>query len=171
MLFKLQYNYVLLLSLIGNFLICQNNSCTTSIDTISSANYTVRVGQVLCIERLGVFNGTVKLDGGLIQNNGVFKPQLLTIISGTLINSNKIVIVHDIILQSSSVLNTNKNSFIKVLGNLTINGGVLKNSGILNASNQLINNTGVFENKGIINCKVKIFGTNSYTNKGIINYE
>lgn len=171
MLFRLQYNYVLLLSLIGNFLICQNNSCTTSIDTISSASYTVGIGQVLCIGRLGVFNGNVKLDGGFIQNKGVFKPQLLTIISGTLINSNKIVIAHDIILQSSSVFSANKNSFVKVLGNIIVNGGVLKNSGILNTSNQLINNTGIFENKGIINCKVKIYGTNSYTNKGIINYE
>ncbi len=163
--------YVFIFSL-SSFIKGQScSNCDVIVSTSNNTSYTVSSNQIFCIDSIGKYTGTITLNGGVICNKGVFKPQLITIITGTLNNYSYFSINNSFKVNKGFVYNAEKKSFTKINNNLNVCGGVFINKGISNVKNNFSFTSGTITNQGILNCNAISTGTNTYINTGIINHD
>lgn len=144
------------------------DSCTFRVSGIDTASYVLAPGKTLCIDSNGVVKGTIKLTGGTLCNNGLFKPASFTCSSGAVNNNSSITLANNVTLTSAVSWNNNAGSILNLFGSLVISGATLNNNGVLNIDQNLQVTSGVFINLNVVNCNTFVRG-GSITNNGIIN--
>jgi hypothetical protein len=143
-------------------------TCSVSINSLDSANYTVNTGETFCVDSTGNFVGSITLNGGSICNKGLFAPKSLIFSNGTITNYGNASIKSSLTFGSSSQLDNNGGGIINISGNLTISGGSIANDGIVNIDQAIQNTSGSLQNSNIINC-TQISGSGTLNNTGVIN--
>lgn len=143
----------------------QEVQCNLSVSNPDSI-YTLGPNQVMCIDSLSTFSGSLILNGGTLINNGLSVPKLFVVNTGKLFNKGTFYYSETITINYNGVFanlsgaqfNTNK---------LIINGE-FTNEGLVNIQGELINNIGTSQNNSIINANV-VTGSHQILNNGIIN--
>jgi len=126
--------------------------CNFNSSQNDTSNYTVQVGEVLCIDSLSTFLGSVTLNGGTICNAGFLNPKQLVLNSGSILNSGNITLNTSLMISSGLSITISESSVINVAGTLTISGGSITNNGFINVSDVIQNNAGTITNQNVINC-------------------
>lgn len=146
-------------------------TCTVTITGHDTLAYTLNTGQVLCIDSLGEFTGSLTISGGSVCNKGLLNPSLLTVNSGTVINHALLVVADTLAsVGNGFVIYNDEKGVTAFKGQLTLNGGYLQNSGILNVKRDFLFTSGVFSNSAILNCRLLTGAAiTTIVNSGIIN--
>lgn len=143
-------------------------TCSITIKNIDTLNYTVNAGQTFCVDTIGIFTGTITINGGTICNKGFFGPRAITFNTGTIDNYANLSLPTSVVLSNNKLIYNKPSAFANVTGSLTISGGVFTNNGIATISQNITNTSGTVNNTGILNC-TQLIGTNTLTNTGVIN--
>lgn len=169
---NLKNSLLILSSILCSSLDAQScGSCDITISSASNSSYTVSAGQLLCITSSGKYTGSVTLDGGAICNEGVFKPTLITINTGTINNYNRFTVSNSFTIGTGFIYYSENKSFTRVAASLFVQGGSYTNKGISNIGGSLNCSSGNLVNAGIVNCSSVPTGSNFITNTGIINHD
>jgi hypothetical protein len=159
-------SFVLFFAKLGHSQTC--GTCTVNVTTLDSASYTINTGQILCVDTTGNFIGTVTLNGGTVCNKGLFNPKIINLTSGTVSNYSNASFKSALSIGSSIQLINNADAIMSIAGNLTVGGGTVTNSGIININQVLQNNSGSLTNSSVINCS-QMTGNGPLNNTGVIN--
>jgi len=165
-----KYIYLATALFICSTLRSQNDSlCSVSINSISSAAYTVLANQIFCVDSNGIFTGTITVDGGKINNKGIFKPKSFTFLTGEFNNYGRAALPYGINIDSNKVFISGEKAFLRANGSVNVLAGSFVNHGILNIRDTLTVPLNGFNNTGIINCRNVIGTFTNHSNTGIIN--
>ncbi|NNC85062.1 MAG: hypothetical protein HKN75_03205, partial [Bacteroidia bacterium] len=122
---------------------CPSTGCTTTISGVNTTNYTVNVGQKLCLASGAIYSGTVTMNGGTLENCATAPQSFGLLYSGA---------------TSSIVNNYGTVSFASV----NIDQGIFNNYGIYLESNNIdIQNTAIFNNYDSVYSGANLVVTNS----------
>jgi hypothetical protein len=143
-------------------------TCSLSINQYDVASYTVNVGQTLCIDTLGNYEGDITLNGGTVCVKGMFKPKTLTFTSGNITNYGNTSLPVLPSLSSGKLIENKSDAVLNISQGITISGGSFINIGICNIQQNITNTSGTLTNTGILNC-VQVTGSNAFTNTGVLN--
>lgn len=156
------YFFVIVLTILTKVLSSQNcQPCTINITGYDTLTRTVGVGDVLCIDENGLYEGKLILNGGTICNKGIFKPKELGLVQGNLNNYNTISLNYYTELTTGVQFNNASAGFIDMTGLLKLTGGTMINLGIITVQDDIFGSSGTLTNNGIINCR-------EFTNSGIL---
>lgn len=144
-------------------------SCSFTISGVDSSAYTLGPGQTLCLDSLGVFTGTIAVNGGTVCNRGLFHPMAFTLGSGSISNHYIAIFDQSLELDSGFVLLNGPRATFGMDGQLTISNGSVTNAGLFSVAADLVFNSGTFSNSSVVTCRY-LLGTamQSITNSGII---
>lgn len=130
------------------------------------SSFSIGPNQVLCIDSLSTFSGSITLNGGTFINKGLSTPRYFVINSGQFINKGSFYFNSTLtIVQNSSFMNANGAQFNS---NSLIVNGTYTNNGLTNITNDIIINSNTSQNNSIINT-YSLGGTDELLNNGIIN--
>jgi adhesin HecA-like repeat protein len=129
-------------------------SCSLNITGYDTLVYVINSGQILCIDSTGQFDGSITLNGGTLCNKGIFNPKTFSLSSGTLTNYAIARFNGSVALNVGLVFNNNSPAAATIEGSLTISGGSLNNSGVVNIQTNLLFSSGTLNNSALVNCHV-----------------
>lgn len=143
-------------------------TCTLNITAMDTTAYTISTGQTLCIDTTGNYTGNIIIAGGTVCNKGFFNPKSISFQSGSINNYSSSNLKLNVTVSSGASIVNGDGAILGVAGSLTLSGGTLLNSGIMNVEQSVTNSSGSFTNSNILNCR-SLTGNNTLTNTGVIN--
>ncbi len=143
-------------------------TCSINVNSLDSASYTINTGETFCVDTAGNFIGLITLNGGTICNKGIFNPHTIQFNTGTISNYGNTSLKTSVTIATNAVLTNNADAVMNINGVVTLSGGSLNNSGIINVDQNIQNTSGAITNISIINC-TQISGSGSLNNTGKIN--
>jgi len=143
-------------------------TCTINITGYDTLAYTVNVGQTICIDTTGNFQGKITLNGGTVCNKGLCLPSQFNFNSGTFSNYGNATILEAVTLGANKTVHNQLGATLNLGSTLILNGGSLTNNGITNVGSSFTNSSGSVTNTGILNC-TSLNGNNTINNSGVIN--
>jgi hypothetical protein len=146
-----------------------NSQVVNNINVVNSDSiYNIGVNQVMTIDSLSTFSGSIIINGGTYVNKGLSIPKSLIFSSGNLINTGTFYYPNQLVVGQNANLINEAGAQLNV--NDVIMNGSVSNDGLINIVENFIINSESCKNNNIINAKT-IGGIYGVLNNGIINVD